>query len=104
MIGLILFGVLVVLPIALAGCSSYCFRVALGWDVLLSAYTGGQPGESLSGRAGSSLLAGKLRGRIFVPIIDAIMRKKGHCISAVKGDILRAQAVIQDDSRVSPLI
>lgn len=99
MIAWIAFAALVVAPIALAGHSSYCFRVALGWDVLLSAYTGGQPGESLSGRAGSSLLAGKLRGRIFVPIINWIMRNPNHCQQAIQGDIARAKAVIADDSR-----
>lgn len=71
----------------------------MGWDLLLSAYTGGRPGESLSGRAGSAYLQGKLRGKIFVPIIDFLAMHKGHCIEAVKGDELRAQAVIAGDTR-----
>ncbi len=78
---------------------SYCFNVALGLDLLASAILGGKPGETLSGRAGSAYLEGKLRGRIFCPIIDFIMRRKGHCVAAIKGDILRAQAVIVDQSR-----
>lgn len=102
MIGWGAFVLLVVIPILLAGRYSWCFKVALGWDVLASAYLNGRPGETLSGRAGSALLQGKLRGRIFAPIIDAIMRKRGHCIAAVKGDMLRAQAVIADDASRAP--
>lgn len=98
MIGLIVFSVLVLAPIAFASRSSYCMKVALGWDVLVSAYLNGKPGETLSGRAGSAYLEGKIRGHIFAPIIDAIMRKKGHCVAAVQGDILRAKAVIADQT------
>lgn len=100
MIGLIAFMVLVVVPIAFASRSQYCLKVALGWDVLLSAYLNGRPGETLSGRAGSALLQGKLRGHIFAPIIDFIMDKRGHCVEAVKGDEMRSQAVLADDARV----
>jgi hypothetical protein len=97
MIGLALFVVLVVLPIVLAGRSSWCFKVALGWDVLASAYLNGRPGETLSGRAGTAQAQGKLRGRILAPIINAIMLNPQHCRNAVRGDILRAQSVIADD-------
>lgn len=75
---------------------SYLFNVALGLDLFASALLGGKPGETLSGRAGSAYLQGKLRGRIFAPIIDFIMRNPKHCQEAVQGDILRAKAVIAD--------
>lgn len=78
---------------------NYLFNVALSIDYLASAILNGKPGETLSGRAGSAYLQGKLRGKICVPIIDFIMRKKGHCIASVKGDVVRAQAVIVDQSR-----
>lgn len=97
MIGIILFLILVVVPIAFASRSSYCMKIALGLDVLLSAYLNGRPGETLSGRAGSALLQNKFRGYVFSRIIDFIMRKRGHCVSAVRGDELRAQAVIEAD-------
>lgn len=78
---------------------TYLFNLALAIDVLGSALLAGKPGETLSGRAGSAFTQGKLRGKIFAPIIDFIMRKKGHCVAAVQGDILRAQAVIVDQSK-----
>lgn len=78
---------------------TYLFNLALAIDVLGSALLAGKPGETLSGRAGSAFTQGKLRGKIFAPIIDFIMRKKGHCVAAVWGDILRAQAVIVDQSK-----
>lgn len=96
MIGWLVFTALVLAPIAFASRSSYCMKVALGWDVLASAYLNGRPGETLSGRAGSAYLEGTIRGHFFAPIIDAIMRKKGHCVAAVEGDKLRAQAVLKD--------
>lgn len=85
---------------------SYFGNVALGLDLFASALTGGKPGETLSGRAGSAWLNGTLRGRIFCPAIDVIMhlvgaypKWRGHCVHAISGDILRAQAVIADQSR-----
>lgn len=99
MIALTIVLVFVVLPIALLRKSTFCLNIALGWDVLLSAYAGGKPGETLSGRAGSAYLQGHLRGYIFVPVIDFIMGKKGHCIEAVTGDVKRAEAVITDQTR-----
>jgi hypothetical protein len=81
--------------------SGYVFNLLIALDVLGSAILAGQPGETLSGRAGSALLEGKLRGRIFAPIIDVIMHIvgafptwRGHCVKAVEGDKLRAQAVL----------
>lgn len=77
---------------------AYFVNVLLGLDLFASALLGGRPGETLSGRAGSAYLQGKLRGRIFAPIIDFIMRRKGHCVGAIQGDILRAKAVIVDQN------
>lgn len=77
----------------------YLFNVLLCIDLLASALTGGMPGETLSGRAGTAQREGKLRGRIFAPLIDALMLDKGHCQKAIQGDIDRAKAVIADDSR-----
>jgi len=79
--------------------SGYLLNVALGLDMFTSALLGGKPGETLSGRAGSAYLQGKLRGKILAPIIDFIMCKKGHCVAAVAGDIARAKAVIVDQSK-----
>jgi len=80
----------------------YVFNVALGLDVLASAILGGMPGETMSGRAGTAQAQGKLRGRIFAPIINFIMGSPTHCVDAIAGDVLRAQAVIADDSRNLP--
>ena len=81
--------------------SGYVFNLLIALDVLGSAILAGQPGETMSGRAGSALLEGKTRGKIFAPIIDVLMHIvgayptwSGHCVAAVKGDELRAQAVL----------
>ncbi len=78
---------------------NYILNVLLAIDILGSALTGGMPGETLSGRAGTAQREGKLRGKIFAPIIDFIMRNPQHCQNAIAGDMKRAQAVIADDSR-----
>lgn len=84
---------------------SYVSNALLGLDLFLSILTGGRPGETLSGRAGTAYEQNTLRGRIFCPAIDVIMHLcgayptwRGHCVAAVKNDVLRAQAVIADDS------
>jgi len=73
----------------------YLFNILIAIDCLASAVLGGQPGETLSGRAGSAYLEGKLRGEIFAPIINFIMRNPRHCYQAIQGDKLRAQAVLE---------
>lgn len=90
-----------ILPLILRHWSGYCDNVTLAWDLWGSAVTGGRSGETISGRTGSSLLEGKLKGKIFAPVIDLIMWKKNHCIEAVKGDRLRAQAVLADYDRLN---
>ena len=52
----------------------YLINVALGLDYFASCLTGGKPGTTLSGRAGSAYLQGKLRGRIFAPCINFLMQ------------------------------
>jgi hypothetical protein len=81
---------------------SYFINVLLGLDLFASAVLGGRVGETLSGRAGAAQGQGKLRGRIFAPIINFLARNPNHCAQAVGGDIRRAQAVIEDDSKVVP--
>lgn len=76
----------------------YLYNVMLAVDLLASALTGGMPGETLSGRAGTAQRQGKLRGRVFAPLIDFILRNPTHCQEAIAGDIRRAQAVIADDT------
>lgn len=78
---------------------TYLFNISLALDLLASALTGGMPGETLSGRAGTAQKEGKLRGKIFAPIINFIMRNPNHCLLAVTGDLNRAKAVIADDSK-----
>ena len=81
--------------------ANYIFNLLLALDCLGSAVLAGQPGETLSGRAGSALLEGKLRGKIFAPVIDVLMHVvgayptwRGHCVAAVANDRRRAQAVL----------
>lgn len=72
---------------------AYIFNNLIALDCAVSALLLGQPGETLSGRAGSAYVEGKLRGRIFCPVINAIMFNPRHCQKAVYGDKLRAEAV-----------
>jgi hypothetical protein len=88
--------VTLVMPLILRHWSGYCDNVTLAWDLLGSAMTGGRSGETISGRTGSSLLEGKLKGKLFAPVIDLIMAKRGHCVLAVEGDRRRAEAVLAD--------
>ena len=80
----------------------YVENLLLALDLLASAVLAGEPGETLSGRAGSAYLEGALRGRIFMPIIDAVMHLlgqyptwAGHCLSALANDKRRALAVLE---------
>ena len=77
----------------------YLFNIALALDILGSAILAGMPGETLSGRAGTAQREGKLRGKFLAPIIDFIMMNPQHCQQAIANDILRAKAVVTDDSR-----
>ena len=84
---------------------SYIFNLLIALDILASAILAGQPGETMSGRAGSALQEGKLRGKVLAPAIDVLMHLvgqfptwRGHCVAAIEGDKRRAQAVM--DQRV----
>jgi hypothetical protein len=79
--------------------SNYLFNILLTLDLLGSALTGGMVGETLSGRAGTAQRQGTLRGRIFAPIVNFIMRDPNHCQEAIAGDIRRSAAVIADDTK-----
>lgn len=74
-------------------------------DSLGSAMTGGRDGSTLSARAGSAWQQDKFRGFIFCPAIDVLMHLvgefptwRGHCLAAIKGDQLRAQAILAQRS------
>lgn len=80
---------------------SYVLNVLISLDCLASSILGGAPGETMSGRAGSALLEGKLRGKIFAPPIDVLMhlvgqypKWRGHCVASIAGDRRRAEAVL----------
>lgn len=81
--------------------SKYLSNVALGLDLFVSALTGGMPGETLSGRAGTAQAQRKLRGLLLAPVINLLAWNRSHCAQAVLGDIARAKAVIADDTRVN---
>lgn len=80
-------------------------NVLLGFDLFASTITGGLPGTTLSGRAGSQYLLGKLGGRLFCPVIDVLVHLcgayptwRGHCVHAIQGDKARAEAVEKDNA------
>lgn len=76
--------------------SKYLFNVLICLDLLGSALTGGIPGETLSGRAGSARQQGKLKGKILAPMIDLLFWNKLHCQTAMTTDVARAKAVLAD--------
>ena len=85
--------------------ASYIFNLLIALDVLASAILAGQPGETMSGRAGSALLEGKTRGKIFAPMIDVLMHLvgefptwRGHCLAALVSDKNRAALVLAQRS------
>ena len=78
---------------------AYLLNILLALDVLGSAILRGMPGETLSGRAGEAQRQGKLRGRFWAPIINWVMRNPNHCLQAITGDALRAQAALTDSKR-----
>lgn len=82
---------------------AYFVNVMLGLDLFASAVLGGRLGETLSGRAGSAQAQEKLRGKVFAAVINFLARNPNHCANAVRNDMIRAQAVISDDSKVVPL-
>lgn len=77
----------------------YLFNALLGLDLFASTLTGGMPGETLSGRAGTSQREGHLTGRILAPFINFLACNPNHCKEAIDGDIQRAEAVIADDTK-----
>lgn len=79
--------------------TGYVFNVLLALDLLASALTGGMPGETLSGRAGTAQREGTLRGKVFATLINFFARDPNHCQEAIEGDVARAKAVIADDSK-----
>ncbi len=85
--------------------ADYFSNLLLALDLFVSAILAGTPGETMSGRAGSAWLEGKLRGKIFCPAIDVAMHLlgqyptwRGHCVAALANDKRRAAAVL--DQRV----
>lgn len=77
---------------------TYLYNALLALDIFGSELTGGLPGETISGRAGNALREGRLSGRVLVPAINFVMRDSNHCQEAVLGDIVRAKAVIVDET------
>lgn len=66
---------------------SYPVRVLLAIDQLVTALLGGWPDESLSSYAWRLERQGKLGGKIFRPIIDAIFWwDPNHCFNAMMAE------------------
>lgn len=83
----------------------YVKRVLLALDMLGSAVLLGKPDETISGRTGRAELARKWWGLAFAPPIDVLMHVcgtyphwRGHCLHAILGDTLRAEAAVKADA------
>ena len=88
--------------LAFAAIRGWLPNILIGIDCTVSAMLGGAPGQTLSGRTGYAYLHRRIVGEIFCPVIDVIMHVagayplwRGHCVHAIHGDELRAQAVLE---------
>lgn len=69
---------------------AYAFNLFVSTDILLNAIIGGDPGETISSRAGK----GKLRdqpvhtfvSRIIDLVFEVLFSQKDHCVRSVQGD------------------
>ncbi len=90
--------------------AAYIKRVLIALDMLASAVLLGKPDETISGRTGRAELARKWWGLAFAPPIDWLMHLcgayphwRGHCLHAILGDTLRAEAAIKADAAALPI-
>ena len=90
--------------------AAYVKRVLIALDMLGSALLLGKPDETISGRVGRAELARKWWGLAFAPPIDVLMHVcgayphwRGHCLHAILGDTLRAEAAIKADAADLPV-
>ncbi len=90
--------------------AAYVKRVLIALDMLASAILLGKPDETISGRTGRAELAGKWWGLAFAPPIDVLMHLcgayphwRGHCLHAILGDTLRAEAAVKADAADLPI-
>jgi len=88
----------------------YLVTVLIALDMLVSALLLGKPDQTISGRVGRAELAGKWWGLALAPPIDALMHVcgayphwRGHCLHAILGDTLRAEAAIKADAPDLPV-
>lgn len=73
----------------------YLKRILVALDQLLQAcFRKGLPGETISARAGKAAKRKKAWGCLLCKILNLI--QDDHCNKAIKHDLLRAQAVIDD--------
>ena len=90
--------------------AAYLKRVLIALDMLASALLLGKPDETISGRTGRAELARKWWGLAFAPPIDVLMHVcgayphwRGHCLHAILGDTLRAEAAVKADAADLPV-
>ncbi len=88
----------------------YIVTVLIALDMLVSAILLGKPDQTISGRVGKGELARKWWGLALAPAIDALMhicgaypRWRGHCLHAILGDTLRAEAAVRADAADLPV-
>ncbi|MGC8519962.1 MAG: hypothetical protein ACP5P4_15810 [Steroidobacteraceae bacterium] len=89
---------------------AYLKSVLISLDMLGSAILLGKPDETISGRTGRAELARRWWGLLFAPPIDVLMHLlgayphwRGHCLHAILGDTLRAEAAVKADAADLPV-
>ena len=74
---------------------TYLLNLAIAFDQLYNAALGGSPDETLSARAWRTEQTGKIFGKFFRPLIDALMLlftfQRGHCRQAYLAEVGRKQ-------------
>jgi hypothetical protein len=81
----------------MASVMQYLYHLAVALDQLANALLMGAADETLSARAWRTELTGKVFGRIFRPLIDALAwlitlgHDRGHCRTAYESEVSRKQ-------------
>lgn len=69
---------------------AYAFNLFVSVDIVANAVIGGDPGETISSRAGKGKLKGQpvhtFLSRIIDLIFEMLFSQKDHCVKSIQGD------------------
>ncbi len=69
---------------------AYAFNLFVAFDIFVNAMIGGDPGETISSRAGKGKMKGQpvhtFMSRVIDALFEALFSEKDHCVSSVQDD------------------